>query len=566
MDLLGAGQRVELPPALVEQHPGDHRGVRAQMGHRAAALPHPLALIGDIIGAEPPLMGRRSIAVIAPAPAPQRRLVAGFPTVVGAPARHHVLPHQHAKPIAMVVPAVGLHLQVLAHHVETGVPHGLNVEGKRSIGGRRHKAVGPVALVEHPAQKQRLAVQEEAEASRPIWRHLHRAEGGVAAHDIGAEAHGDVVKTRVVGAPAAHLAEIEPQAYAAGRPRLFRRRLAHRHRALFGESGAGGHLAARRVAHVDAHQTRVPAHIDIRRQSAGIGVGMQRQGQHATSGNDLHPHRLPNATLGRVPDAARLEPLLAPRLGTRIARIANAQGDHELPRRRRSQVGRLFEIVLSLPTGSAFRVSDTFNRHVLNRCFRALETRFRTPLAGCLLCPQRLGDVEGKRQIPSLVSAHDLAVHAAGAGEIHGLEMQQAALALAQGGNGHAAHVPQKLVGLKLAPHPRQQGLGREGHEDAPIERIGRPHGAMSPHGDEGVVPPAVERRETVAGELRARVLAAHGFRIQRLAPAREQRTGSARVVVARRARQHSFDVHGPSFPQSRTGPPLARAGPLTYE
>ena len=293
---------------------------------------------------------------------------------------------------------------------------------------------------------------------------------------------------------------------------------------------------------------------------------MQRQGQHAASGNDLHPHRLPNAALGRVPDAARLEPLLAPRLGARIARVANAQGDHELPRRRRSQVGRLFEIGLSLPAGVAFRVSDTFNRHVPSHCFHTLETRFRTPLAGRLLCPQRLGDVEGKRQIPALVGAHNLAVHAAGAGEVHGLEMQQAALALAHGGDGHSAHVPQELVGLKLATHPRQQRLGREGHEDAPVERIGRPHGTMSSHGNESVVPPTVEGYEAVAGELRARVLAAHGFRIQRLAPAREQRTGSARIVVARRARQHSFDVHGPSFPQSRTGPPLTRAGPLPYE
>ena len=164
------------------------------------------------------------------------------------------------------------------------------------------------------------------------------------------------------------------------------------------------------------------------------------------------------------------------------------------------------------------------------------------------------------------MGAHDLAVHAAGAGEIHGLEMQQAALALAHGGDGHSAHAPQELVGLKLATHPRQQRLGREGHEDAPVERIGRPHGTMSSHGNESIVPPTVEGYEAVAGELRARVLAAHGFRIQRLAPPREQRTGSARVVVARRARQHSFDVHGPSFPQSRTGPPLTRAGPLPYE
>ena len=293
---------------------------------------------------------------------------------------------------------------------------------------------------------------------------------------------------------------------------------------------------------------------------------MQRQGQHAASGNDLHPHRLPNATLGRVPDAARLEPLLAPRLGARIARIANAQGDHELARRRRDQVGRSFAVGPALPRRSTSGISDNTGRRIPDPRLRGPDIRLGVLGAAGHFSRNRLGDVEGKRQIPSLVSAHDLAVHAAGAGEIHGLEMQQAALALAHGGNGHAAHVPQKLVGLKLAAHPRQQGLGREGHEDAPVERIGRPHGTMSSHGNESVVPPTVEGYEAVAGELRARVLAAHGFRIQRLAPAREQRTGSARVVVARRARQHSFDVHGPSFPQSRTGPPLTRAGPLPYE
>ena len=120
----------------------------------------------------------------------------------------------------MVVPAVGLHLQVLAQHVEAGVLHGLNVEGERLVGGSRHEAVGPVALIEHPAQKQRLAVQEEAKAAGAVRSHLHRAEGGVAAHRIGAESHDDIVEARIVGAPAAHLAEIEPQAHATGRPRL----------------------------------------------------------------------------------------------------------------------------------------------------------------------------------------------------------------------------------------------------------------------------------------------------------------------------------------------------------
>ena len=139
---------------------------------------------------------------------------------VRLPAGHHVLPHQHAAPIAMVVPAVGLHLQVLAQHVEAGVLHGLNVEGERLVGGSRHEAVGPVALIEHPAQKQRLAVQEEAKAAGAVRSHLHRAEGGVAAHRIGAESHDDIVEARIVGAPAAHLAEIEPQAHATGRPRL----------------------------------------------------------------------------------------------------------------------------------------------------------------------------------------------------------------------------------------------------------------------------------------------------------------------------------------------------------
>ena len=66
------------------------------------------------------------------------------------------------------------------------------------------------------------------------------------------------------------------------------------------------------------------------------------------------------------------------------------------------------------------------------------------------------------------MGAHDLAVHAAGAGEIHGLEMQQAALALAHGGDGHSAHVPQELVGVKLATHPHRAAAR---YDELPWER-----------------------------------------------------------------------------------------------
>ena len=62
----------------------------------------------------------------------------------------------------MVVPAVAFDLDVLAHHGETERLRRFYIEGKRFVGGRRHKAVGPVALIENTPEEDGRMVDAQA--------------------------------------------------------------------------------------------------------------------------------------------------------------------------------------------------------------------------------------------------------------------------------------------------------------------------------------------------------------------------------------------------------------------
>ena len=123
---------------------------------------------------------------------------------------------------------------------------------------------------------------------------------------------------------------------------------------------------------------------------------MQRPGPARRRAGDLHPHQR-NAALGRALQMPPDLSLCLPRgAGCRIARVA-ATRNHELPRRRQGQVGRLFEIGLSLPRRRPFsRHSDTSSPPRLITASTPWKRASCTPLAGRLLCPQRLGDVEGE--------------------------------------------------------------------------------------------------------------------------------------------------------------------------
>src|SRR5690606_10228277 len=48
----------------------------------------------------------------------------------------HILPNEHALPVAVVIPAGRLHLDVLADHIEAHFLGLLNIKKKRLVGGR----------------------------------------------------------------------------------------------------------------------------------------------------------------------------------------------------------------------------------------------------------------------------------------------------------------------------------------------------------------------------------------------------------------------------------------------
>jgi len=74
----------------------------------------------------------------------------------------HVLPYDHAGLVAVVVPAGGLDLHVLADHVVAQLLGLDDVECERLVGRGRVEAVGPPALVERTELEQRLVVEGQA--------------------------------------------------------------------------------------------------------------------------------------------------------------------------------------------------------------------------------------------------------------------------------------------------------------------------------------------------------------------------------------------------------------------
>ena len=75
-------------------------------------------------------------------------------------AARHVLPDQQSQPVAPVVPAVRLDLDVLAGHVEAQPPGDLDVVAQRLVRRCGVEAVRPEPLVERSELEYELVVQE----------------------------------------------------------------------------------------------------------------------------------------------------------------------------------------------------------------------------------------------------------------------------------------------------------------------------------------------------------------------------------------------------------------------
>ena len=198
----------------------------------------------------------------------------------------------------------------------------------------------------------------------------------------------------------------------------------------------------------------------------GVQVGGQHQALHPACGDRLHPDALPDPGLRRVPDAARLQLLLATRTPGGVGDVAHLH--HELVRR---------------------AVTDA------------------------------VGDVDREGEVPAPVRSHADPVDEDLAVLVHGPEVDQHPVAQEPLRQPKAPAVPQGLIRLQHAPHPRQRGLRGEGHHDLAVPAL-RDRGAVGC--GERVLPPAVEVGVRVAHQLGAWVLGQHVVRVEGLAPWRD--------------------------------------------
>src|SRR5581483_7574553 len=91
----------------------------------------------------------------------------------------HLPPHEEAEPVGPVEVARILDLLVLADPVEAHALRELDVAAEGGVVGRRHSGLGPVSLVEHEAEQEGPAVQEE-----PVAAHGDLTERRVALDDV----------------------------------------------------------------------------------------------------------------------------------------------------------------------------------------------------------------------------------------------------------------------------------------------------------------------------------------------------------------------------------------------
>ena len=314
LDGLGRLGGVELPPSLVEQGPGDDAGVTLQAPHRRTGKSLPLVAVQRVVRREVPLVLLGIVTVVGPEPLEGRGDAARNPYVRVLPTAHHVLPHEHAHTVAQVVPALALHLDVLADHVEPERCHRLYVETKGLVRGSRHEAVGPVSLIEHAAQEERLVVQAEALHALLVWLDRGGPEGAVAVDVVRIVRELDGVQVRIIRRPGVRRGHVEPE--------------------LDGVQTVGrdvdrleGYAPSRCVYHMRGNLAAGLVHGDEQRQKLGVEVSRDLEGPYMEFGDRLDQDRLPDAALRRVPDAAALEVLLAAQLRALVAGVEHADGD-----------------------------------------------------------------------------------------------------------------------------------------------------------------------------------------------------------------------------------------------
>ena len=298
-------QRVKLAPALVEH--GPERDARAviEMAHRVRHLaPEPRA--GEHAA---PAVGL--CVPVRKIDNAERRQCGNVEKAVRLPAGYHVLPDDHAEPVAVIVPAQRLDFYVLAQHVEAAALHRFDVMYHRLVRGRREKPVRVIALIEQTVVEEGDVVQAE-HLMAVVLDIRELAHGKIALHMVLAAGDVQRVEIRIVRRPGVETGE-RNDAHAALCPAPGdKRAVLAAHVACDGGTALAGGLQLNTHARV----------VKLRRDAQGHDMYLR----HA-----LEPDRLPDAALRGVPHAAALVALLAVGKGGVVGVVAHRHTKDVLP-------------------------------------------------------------------------------------------------------------------------------------------------------------------------------------------------------------------------------------------
>ena len=244
--------------------------------------------------------------------------VVGHALVLGASVVHrrHVLPHQQAELVGPVVPAARLHLEVLAHHVESVFLHLDDVVLYGLIAGRREVALRPVALVQRSGLENELIVEHHAVVAVLVAAQAYLAHAEVALHlvllaVVVQQLQLEVVEERVVGVPQVGILDAQHDVLSG-----LSLALCHLLRAVVGRCLQLGHIVG------------VAAGGGVDGQRLGINVGHHVEVFYIGGVNSLQPYRLPDAGACRVEDASRAAHLLATGHRPAVGGVEDLEGHH----------------------------------------------------------------------------------------------------------------------------------------------------------------------------------------------------------------------------------------------
>ncbi len=348
-----------------------------------------------------------------------------------ASAADQILPHQHPQPVAVVVPPQGLHLDVLAEHVEPAFLHLPDVVDHGLVGGRGIEPVAPIPLVQHAGHEDGTVVEgQDLFAVHGGYAELPHPK--VALHLVPAlQGDGNIVEEGVLRGPGAEVfvGDGELLVFPGGVVPV----LGDDHAVL-----AHHHVGPLRV-------------LGLEDQAHPLVIQIRDNGQllHIVLRHRLQPHRLPDAALGGVPDAAGTEALLA--------------------------------VGVAGPGGG---VGDGHRQGVLH-------------------LRESVCDITGEGQIASLVAPCETAVDVDLTGLVHRPEMEQHPVLPEALRQGEGPAVPQPVLRHYFLHHAGQEALRGEGDDNLAVIGVRL---LLLPVPD-GVLPAAVEVKIAVPAQLGTGIL-----------------------------------------------------------